>query len=398
MTHADDDTNQAAADILAMTDALYVPKHEYAPADLKEFKQLSWRFYEQARSLLEREGFRSMGDYEDLTVSNAPDGVRTVIRTLLNSDGTIQSSVFHFRPKLFMRLLMRLAGGGSGKIVDFETEFSNGHFVNTTNAMSAAAMGQPPEIRTEYMKAGTSALDLLSRHKERIHAYQKENPTVRPKIMQSARDILESQHRQEAIKSTFRKSIGGVSQEELRNLSRGKTEMADEIYDEIKKIQGRDTDNLSNLSPEQDALLDDAIKEHNTKNDILMKEWGFGDPKEWGFDQTSGRFFIIGKTGARVEASGQIYGSFSATDRSWEWAWNNPYVADSLKQDALLVQAYGRKENLGYLCQGKLLLPDETAATYFAAIAEKLSGAQGVFPARSGSLIVYIGLKNLIRK
>lgn len=151
------------------------------------------------------------------------------------------------------------------------------------------------------------------------------------------------------------------------------------------------------LTPEQDAFLGEAIEEHNQKNDRLRKDWGFGDYEEWGFEQITGNFFLRLKDGKKVTASGQVYGSLSTADKTWEWAWNNPNVEELVKKDSFLVREYGEKQGQGfqYLCLGLQPIPHVVAPIYFAAIAEKLSGAQGVFPAEYGNYTFYIGLKDL---
>ncbi len=153
----------------------------------------------------------------------------------------------------------------------------------------------------------------------------------------------------------------------------------------------------SDLTPEQDKFLGSALEEHNQNSKRLARFWGFDDYKEWGFDQKTGDFFLTLKNGKKVTASGQVYGSYSTAGSSWEWAWNNPNVADALKKDSRLAREYGKKQGKGfeYLCLGMPKVYHDMAPVYFAAITEKLSGAQGVFPAGYGAYTFYIGLKNL---
>lgn len=151
------------------------------------------------------------------------------------------------------------------------------------------------------------------------------------------------------------------------------------------------------LTPEQDAFLASAIEYHNKNTETLNAEWNFGDFEEWGFDQISGTFFLKLADDSRVEADGQIYGSFSESDGSWEWAWNNPYAEEAMSKDALKIREYGKQEGIEYLTTGMIPVPDLTFATYLASIGEKLSNAQGVYPASAGPVIVFIGLKNFRR-
>jgi hypothetical protein len=69
----------------------------------------------------------------------------------------------------------------------------------------------------------------------------------------------------------------------------------------------------------------------------------------------------------------------------------------AMSKDALKIREYGKQERIEYLTTGMILVPDLTFATYLASIGEKLSNAQGVYPASAGPVIVFIGLKNFRR-
>lgn len=149
------------------------------------------------------------------------------------------------------------------------------------------------------------------------------------------------------------------------------------------------------LSLEADTFLASAISEHNEKNKVLIKDWGFDNYKEWGFDQDSRVFFLKLKSGETVEADGQIYGSWSKRDSTWEWAWNNPHAEKDAAKDSHTIREYGEAEKLEYLVQGVIPCPDVVYATYLASIGEKICSAQGVFPGKAGSFVIFIGLHNL---
>lgn len=152
------------------------------------------------------------------------------------------------------------------------------------------------------------------------------------------------------------------------------------------------------LTPEQDAFLASAIEYHNENTETLNSDWSFDNFEEWGFDQITGIFFLRLADDSRVEADGQIYGSFSESGKSWEWAWNNPNAEESMSKDAFMIKEYGEKEGIEYLTTGMIPVPDITFATYLASIGEKICNAQGVYPATAGPIIVFIGLKNLRKK
>ncbi|MEA2027564.1 MAG: hypothetical protein U9N49_01115 [Campylobacterota bacterium] len=144
-------------------------------------------------------------------------------------------------------------------------------------------------------------------------------------------------------------------------------------------------------------FFDDAITEHNRNNEILNQDWGFDNYQEWGFDQESGTLFIKFADGSLVEANGQIYASFADDDNSWEWAWNNSDIDEHIANDSLRIKEYGERENIDFLTEPIIKLPDQNTATYLGAISEKINHAQGLFVGQVEEVYIFIGLKGLRR-
>lgn len=149
------------------------------------------------------------------------------------------------------------------------------------------------------------------------------------------------------------------------------------------------------LSPETDQFLREALEEHNRNNDILKEKWSFENYASWGFDQETGLFFLQLEDGSRIEADGQILGSHDPAKRNWEWAWNNPHVLDAMKRDSIAVRKFGEEHQISYLCAPVVPMPDKQFATYLAAVGEKITASQGVYPANVGTITGYVMLKNL---
>lgn len=201
--------------------------------------------------------------------------------------------------------------------------------------------------------------------------------------------------------TTLRRTFKGVFTTVRANKQEQRRVIADEITrrEEQEKGAPADPGPSPDLTPVQDALLAAALAEYNARNEALLRDWGFAGSTQWGFDQKTGLFFVQLKDGSRVEATGQIYGSYSEDAGTWEWAWNNPHVMESVKQDARRVKAYGERESLGCLTSGIVPAPklDGSMSASLAAIAMKVCGAQGVYAGQGGQVKVYIGLKNLAK-
>ncbi len=148
------------------------------------------------------------------------------------------------------------------------------------------------------------------------------------------------------------------------------------------------------LSPEADKFLGTATEEFNKKQDALRREWRFDSYKEWRYDQFSGILELDFKDGAQFNADGQILGSYSSGDHSWEWAWNNPNVEAAMTRDSQLVKQLGERLGISYLVAGMVPVPSEVFASYLCAIGIKATDSIGVFRGKAGPIDVMITLKN----
>lgn len=148
------------------------------------------------------------------------------------------------------------------------------------------------------------------------------------------------------------------------------------------------------LSPEADKFLAEATEEFNAKQEALTRDWHFDDFKQWGFDQLNGVFRLEFEDGTEFQADGQILGSYSATNKSWEWAWHNPYVDPSIARDSKTVKELGERLGLSYTATGMIPVPGDEFVSYLCAIGVKATGSLGVFRGAAGPIEVMILLKN----
>lgn len=148
------------------------------------------------------------------------------------------------------------------------------------------------------------------------------------------------------------------------------------------------------LSPEADAFLAAASQEFNVKQAGLAKDWGFGNYAQWGFDQAGGLFTLTLHDGTRVLADGQILGSHSPRDSTWEWAWNNPHVEPQVARASRQVRDLGKRLDIAYLVRGKIPLGGDGFVSHLCAIGVKATGSDGVFAGRAGAIEVHVLLTN----
>ena len=240
---ADPAIEQAAKRILDIIETAYQSNHRYVTANPKEFRHLDIRWYDSTAQLLVQNGFRTLADVEDKTITEQPRTVLSAImlRCLVSRDGTVTSALYHPHLKSFwLRLTLWLTGKLPKKVTDFETELSDGSFVTTSNAASAAKIATPPMLRSEFLAAGTPPLEVLQRHRQRVAEVLAANPGVTARVVRTHDDMLASQHRQNAIKAAYRGQLGGITREELDKLSnRWSQRIVPAVHEEIVREQAR---------------------------------------------------------------------------------------------------------------------------------------------------------------
>jgi hypothetical protein len=147
-------------------------------------------------------------------------------------------------------------------------------------------------------------------------------------------------------------------------------------------------------SPEFAKLLAASVAKFEGKQDSAAKKWGIGTFERWELDQNLGILRFVNVDGSGLEADPQVIGSFDPINSSWEWAWNNPYVAGPLKSDVLKVKAYGETHQFPSLITGKFIA-NESIANGMAAIALKVGGGDSVFEGRAADIVLMIAFRNV---
>jgi hypothetical protein len=239
-------TRMLAKDIVDQVKKGFAPVHQYRDVDPNDFSHLDLSYYVQARTLLEQHGFTFLADQENITLRNTFSDIKTFIRFMLGGNGTTIACLYHPKPNFLIKLVMKLTRARIGRTADFDTEFSDGAFVCTSNAEMAGALNTPPQIHVELLPAETPITDVLELHNRRVQQYCQEN-NVEPLTFDSIDEVHDSQNRQETLKAEFRKSIGWVTRDELENCYKKDPKASgkyrrhlDEIHEEIENINRND--------------------------------------------------------------------------------------------------------------------------------------------------------------
>jgi hypothetical protein len=237
-------SERAARDILAQLEATYQPTHRYVDATPSDYRHLDIRWYEKTTQRLATQGFRPLRDVEDKTITEAPGTVLSAImvRVLVSRDGAVVSALYHPHIRRFwLRALLWLLRKLPGNVTDMETEFSDGSFVATSNAVAAAAIENGPMILAEFLSASTDSVAVFRRHEARVAEHLASRPGVTVRVVRDYRDALASQDRMNALKAAYRGEVGMITREELERVATmGGRAIVPDVHDEIaRELQRR---------------------------------------------------------------------------------------------------------------------------------------------------------------
>lgn len=130
------------------------------------------------------------------------------------------------------------------------------------------------------------------------------------------------------------------------------------------------------------------MKELRLKTAAHDRAWGLGQA-DWSVDQAAGTIVVTLADGTAATCSVHIIGTYSTTDGTWLWAWDQPTVAPALREHARRVRSFAEEHAIERLTTRKLAC-DESEAWEFAAVACKLCGAQLAYRGPTGHTLVFM--------
>lgn len=204
---------------------IYALAHEpeplYVPSELASYPRFMREFAERVAVALGAQGFRVVGDYEPVHLAEQL-GKATLVRIYAASDGITCAASYCAEPKWpgwIAFLLLKLTGKWQRPaVVELETEFDDGGFLVTNNAGSNNPFACRGRVDLTALASATSPAVVHARHRERIERYRREHPNATAERVDTEQRIMAMQVRITAAKGEFRRSIGYVEENELRQL------------------------------------------------------------------------------------------------------------------------------------------------------------------------------------
>jgi len=230
---------EAAEDIDRLDRQLYAEPHTRKLVDERVIREYGadLDFYRRRRDELTALGFRHAGDYVDVTAGGAAEWMRAVIRSSIGEGGTTMAGVFDVRVRGFARVLQWV--GVVPRVMrctEFETEFTDGTFACTTDAIEAAKTLEFPGISRVFLTPGTAVAVMLETHRAHLRHRLDDAPGVEPLRIANFADLAASQDRMQALKGKFRLSPEYDPASEMEKISGGPLSDAEQrVAEEIAR-------------------------------------------------------------------------------------------------------------------------------------------------------------------
>jgi hypothetical protein len=186
---------------------------EYVPTDARAYPDADLAYYDETQRTLAAEGFSRCGDITDAALNRRSPAMRTFIRVLCDASGTTNAGIYHLPPNHHI-------GVEPIRVVEFETELSDGCYLQTSNAIAASAIELPPQIMAEWVTPASTPVSIWNRHRLRIDEAQRMTGAVPARTVDSLEKSIEASYRLAELKLEFRKQIGsGLTSKEVRRVA-----------------------------------------------------------------------------------------------------------------------------------------------------------------------------------
>jgi hypothetical protein len=117
--------------------------------------------------------------------------------------------------------------------------------------------------------------------------------------------------------------------------------------------------------------------------------WHLGKEERWSADLDTGTIKFHFKNGTTASAPIQVVGTYNKLDGTFLWGWDHPSVPEELRKHAQLAKQWGEKNNVPNFKSRKVRCTEDEAWS-FAAVANRLGNANGVYRGPDGNALVYM--------
>jgi len=227
---------RAAKRIAEQMKHIYSQPHEYKAVEARQFSGLDLKYYDDTAAALESEGFTRLGDMENLTLTQIYPHMRTFTRYMSGCDGTVFVAIFQIKPRGWKSILSGTASKNL-RTINFQTEFSDGHYISSSNAGSAAKLSAPPQVQALRFEKETPVPEILMAHLRAVAGYAQNHPDAHLSVVDSQDEAMAFQNRYHAMQCAYRQGLKTpVTAQEMRDIAgTERREAGEKVMAEMEK-------------------------------------------------------------------------------------------------------------------------------------------------------------------
>jgi cell wall assembly regulator SMI1 len=204
--------------------------------DYKEVKPdqstyLRSKFYNDNTEKLLKLGFHYTADLADQAAAKSGQNIAPFFRVMSFFDDGIVACFYHIKPKFSWPF------HASRKVIEFETELSDGNIIISSTAEDEIEYPLPKTINRYMHPANIPIEGLLHKHRAKIRRYQTHKPDAAIVKVRSKKEFVALRQRRQQMIYNHLKSIGWVTKEYVAKQFNNK-EVAEQVYARIKQFAG----------------------------------------------------------------------------------------------------------------------------------------------------------------
>lgn len=225
-------SSAAAKKIVGNLYRMWATPHEVRPASLAEFSHCDPATYAAATEFFAGRGFRSLGDYEDLTISAENPLMRTALRILVAHAAVAELYEIDVTAAPAAR---RSDLPDRRFVVTVKTELEDGRAIATGNTYELDRIEAPPSVEYLRLPLRTTAAEILRAHDARVAEVLRQFPELRTRSVTTYEEVRAQGERLRLAMFEHRKSIRWLTREEFMLLAGpGQEKAADMLWPHVQ--------------------------------------------------------------------------------------------------------------------------------------------------------------------
>lgn len=183
--------------------ANYRAEHQYRVLTPAERPAPDNTSYEEHDRFLTGNGFRYLGDFEDVTLAAIYPEDRTSVAAYVSADGRLTAGTWRLREV---------------QTIEIASILADGRLLTTSNAESDR-LTPPSVVDKIVLPAATPAAGVLERHVERLASLLAREPEAETVVIDDMDDLLEFERRYSRAMVEHRDRVGLITLEEMLRLA-----------------------------------------------------------------------------------------------------------------------------------------------------------------------------------